>query len=391
MNSVHINGSDTIQVGLIGCGGRGTGAAHDCAASSDGVKIVAMADLFPDRLNGSRENLKGLGDKYGVTDDMCFTGFDAYQKLLATDVDMVILATPPGFRPVHFAAAVAAGKNIFMEKPVAVCPTGIKMVMDAGKIAKDKGLAVVSGTQRRHQKSYLETMKRIHDGAIGKIIYADVYWNGGELWSVPRKPDMTDMEWQLRNWLYFTWLSGDHICEQHIHNIDIANWAMQAHPVKAFGMGGRQVRTDPAYGAIFDHFAIQFEYPDGQVVHSFCRQTDNTHSNVSEFVVGTEGKSDPGGWIRGKTDYDWKGDQAPYVQEHTDLIASIRAGQPLNEAQRVAESTMSAILGRMVAYTGQEITWDQAMDSKLNLVRENVAFGPAMPEIVAMPGRTPVA
>ena len=390
----HAAGSDVIRVGLIGCGGRGTGAANDClAGGGDGVKIVALGDLFKDRLDGCFNNLTGNGkikSQVDISKDRCFVGFDAYQKVINCGVDYVILATPPGFRPTHFKAAIEAGKHVFMEKPVAVDGPGVRMVIAAGELAKQKKLGVVAGTQRRHQANYVETMKRIHDGAIGELVSAQCYWNQGGLWNHGRKPEWSDMEWQVRNWLYFTWLSGDHICEQHVHNIDVINWAMQAHPIKCVGMGGRQVRIDPAYGHIFDHFAIDFEYPSGARLMSMCRQIDGCAGNVSERVEGTKGTSNCANFIGGASEWKFEGDVPPAThQEHKDLIDSIRAGKPLNEAQRIAESCLTAIMGRMSTYTGQEITWDQALNSKEDLMPAKLEFGPLPVAEVAVPGRTP--
>ncbi|MCC6443513.1 MAG: Gfo/Idh/MocA family oxidoreductase [Armatimonadetes bacterium] len=388
--AVHAAGPDTLRVGVIGCGGRGTGAASDCANAAPNIEIVALGDLFRDRVDGCREGLKGLGDRFKVTDDRCFVGFDAYQKVIDSGVDMVILAAPPGFRPVHFKAAVEAGKHVFMEKPVSVCPAGVRTVLESSRLASQKGLGVVAGTQRRHQKSYIETIKRIHDGALGKIVAAQGYWNQGGLWMNPRQPEWSDMEWQVRNWLYFTWLSGDHIVEQHVHNLDVLNWVLRAHPVKCMGMGGRQVRTDPAYGHIYDHFAIEYEYPDGVRALSLCRQIDGCATRVSEFIQGARGTSDPSNWIRGGSAWRFEGDSPnPYVQEHADLINSIRSGKPLNEGKTVAESTLTAIMGRMSAYTGKEVTWEDALNSKLDLMPEKLEFGPLPVEPVAAPGKTP--
>ncbi len=234
-------------------------------------------------------------------------------------------------------------------------------------------------------------MKRIHDGAIGEIVAAQCYWNQGGLWNHGRKPEWTDMEWQVRNWLYFTWLSGDHIVEQHVHNLDAVNWAMQAHPVKAVGLGGRQVRTDPAYGHIFDHFTIDYQYPNGAKVMSMCRQIDGCVNNVSERVVGAKGTSNCHGMIRGANAWKYEGPSpSPYVQEHADLIASIRAGEPLNETRQVAESVLTAIMGRMSAYTGQEVTWEQALNSTEDLTPARLEFGPIEVPPVAVPGKTPL-
>ncbi len=389
-NYAYAGGTDTIRIGLVGCGGRGTGAANDCVQSSDGVELIAMADLFQDRMEESKEQLKErLGDSYKVNQERTFLGFDAYEKVLETDIDLVLLATPPAFRPIHLQAAIEAGKHVFMEKPVAVDPTGIRSVMEASEQAEKNGLAIVAGTQRRHDPAYREAMKRIHDGAIGEVKSGQVYWNQGGLWNYEREPGMSDMEWQLRNWLYFTWLSGDHIVEQHVHNIDVANWALQDHPVKALGVGGRQVRTDPSYGHIFDHFAIEFEYPSGARIFSMCRQQEGTPSRVGEHLVGTKGTSDGHSKIEGETNWTYEGEDVnPYVQEHTDLIASIREGEPLNEGQRVAESVLTAIMGREAAYTGQEVTWEDVLNAELSLVPDSFEFGSMPFPEVAAPGST---
>ena len=392
-------GSDEIRVGLIGCGGRGTGAATNVLASAPGVKLVAMGDAFPDRLAESRRTLttKVAADKLDVTDDRCFTGFDAYQKVLATpSVNYIILATPPGFRPLHLKAAVEAGKNIFTEKPVAVDGPGIRSVLATYEASKGKGLAIVAGTQRRHQAGYVETMKLIHDGQIGDIVAARCYWNQGGLWKKDRQAGWSDLEWELRNWLYFTWLSGDHIVEQHVHNIDVVNWAMKGHPVRALGLGGRQARTDPAYGHIFDHFAVDYEYDNGMHLMSMCRQQPGTDGNVSEALTGTKGSC----MTQASQRYQIKGEKPwqfprekdkvdPYQQEHTDLIESIRSGKPLNELKTVAESTLTAIMGRMSTYTGKMVTWDQALNSTENLMPAKLDWGPMAVPPVAVPGQMP--
>ena len=391
---VFAAGSDKIRVGVIGCGGRGTGAAMDCVRSSDNVEIVAMGDMFGDRLDSSLAWLsREVDDKVSVTGDTSFTGFDAYEKVIACDIDMVILATPPGFRPMHLKAAVEAGKHVFMEKPVAVDPVGIRSIIASSQLARQKGLAIVAGTQRRHQNQYREILKRIHDGAIGEIVGGQCYWNMGELWVKKKQPDWSEMEWQCRNWLYFTWLSGDHIVEQHVHNLDVINWAIGSHPVKCMGMGGREVRTGPEYGNIFDHFAIEFEYENGARVLSMCRQTPGCTERVSENVVGTKGWAymDGGdGFIEGQNPYRYDGqDVNPYEQEHTDLIESIRAGEPLNEGRQVAESTLTAIMGRMSAYTGRAMNWDWAMNaSKLDLSPAKYEFGDLPVEKIAIPGQS---
>ncbi len=383
---------ETIRAGVIGCGGRGTGAARDLVTAGGDVQIVAMGDLFRDRLERSRNALaEAIGERLAVTDDTTFTGFDAYTKVLATDVDLVILATPPGFRPLHLRAAIEAGKHVFTEKPVAVDPVGVRSVIETAELARVRGLALVAGTQRRHDPKYVEAMRRIHDGAIGEITSGQVYWNQGGLWKADRMPGMSDAEWQIRNWLYFTWLSGDHVCEQHIHNIDVANWALGAHPVRANGVGGRQVRVSPEYGHIFDHFAIELEYPNGARIFSMCRQQDGTARYVGERFAGTQGTSDGSTWIRGRRTWEWEKQDPevnPYVQEHADLVASIRNGEPLNEGVQVAESTLSAIMAREAAYTGLEITWDEIMVSDLDLTPAALDFGPLNFPPVAQPGIT---
>lgn len=388
--------ADTIRVGVIGCGGRGTGAAIDCLRADADVALVAMGDLFPDRLARARENLARraaenpeFAAKYQVTEDRSFTGFDAYQKVLATDIDLVILATPPGFRPVHLAAAVAAGKHIFTEKPVAVDPVGVRSVIASAELARSKGLALVAGTQRRHDPAYRATIARIHDGQIGQLVSGQVYWNQGGLWNAARQEGWSDAEWQIRNWLYFSWLSGDHIVEQHIHNLDVANWVMGGHPVRAVGVGGRQWRTGAEYGHIFDHFAVDFEYPNGARVLSMCRQIDGSTNHVGERFAGTRGTSDARTTIEGVNPFKYEGPTPnPYVQEHVDLLASIRAGTPLNEGRQVAESTLTAIMGREAAYTGQAIAWDDLMNCDQNLTPPAVDFGVMPVPPVAMPGKT---
>jgi len=381
-------GSDEIRVGLIGCGGRGRGAIKDALQAADGVRLVALGDAFEDRLADTRENLKTLGEKAQITPERCFVGLDAYQKVLATDANYVILATPPAFRPEHLKAAVAAGKHVFAEKPVAVDGPGIRAVLAVYEEARAKGLGIGVGTQRRHQNGYLETMKRIKDGAIGEIVSARCYWNQGGLWNKPRKAEWSDLEWQMRNWLYFTWLSGDHIVEQHVHNLDVINWALGAHPVSALGMGGRQVRTDPAYGHIFDHFSVDFEYANGLHLMSMCRQIDGCDKQIMEGLQGTKGAAELNDgakrWrLTGANAWKFEGTaNAPYRQEHTDLIASIRAGRPYNELKDIAETTLTAIMGRMSAYTGKLVTWEDALSSPDRLVPEQLAWGPLpMPEV----------
>jgi len=401
-SGVFAFGQDVIRVGLIGCGGRGTGAARDCLRSSSGVELVVLGDLMPDRLARCRETLGGEAEKsadfkskYKVTDDLCFTGFDAFEKVLATDVDLVILATPPGFRPQHLAAAVAAGKHIFAEKPVAVDPAGIRQVLATYELARQKGLGVGVGTQRRHQAEYVETVRRIHDGAIGDVLSGQVFWNQGGLWSREQEAGWSDGEWQIRNWLYFTWLSGDHIVEQHVHNIDVANWVLGAHPVRARGVGGRQFRTDARYGHIYDHFAIDFEYENGARVFSMCRQIEGTRGRIGENFIGTRGQSNASGRITGQSAWQIPEPEerrvSEFVQEHTDLVASIRSGRPYNELKQIAESTLSAIMGREAAYTGLELTWDDVLNADQVLAPPDVGFVSLDVPPVPMPGKTKLA
>ena len=391
----YASGSDTIRVGLIGCGGRGTGAASDIVKGNQGIEIVAMGDIVQDRLARSRGALaEQIGAQYKVDDEHAFVGINAYRDVIASDIDLLILATPPGFRPAHLRAAIEGGKHVFMEKPVAVDPVGVRSVFASADLAEERGLAIVAGTQRRHDPRYIEVLRRIHDGALGDIVSGQVYWNQGGLWNVERSAGMSDTEWQIRNWLYFTWLSGDHIVEQHIHNIDVANWVLAGHPVRANGVGGRQVRVDPSYGHIFDHFAIELEYENGARILSMCRQQDGTSRYVGERFAGTRGTASPSDenpWIRGSNEWQWtaQGEPVnPYVQEHVDLVASIRAGKPLNEGRQVAESTLSAILAREAAYTGRAITWDEILESDLDLTPATLAFGPMPMPPVAQPGVT---
>src|SRR5579859_8060886 len=349
---LRAQGKQAINAVIIGIGGRGGGAGQNFleAGKNLGVdtKIVAVADLFPEQAKRGTEN-------FSVPEEKCFSGFDAFRKALEVPgVNYAILATPPGFRASHFRACVEAGKNVFMEKPVAVDGSGCRLVYETAEMAKQKNLKVAAGTQRRHQASYNETIKRIHDGAIGDIVAARCYWNGDTPWRNPRREGQTDMEYQLRNWYHYTWLCGDHIVEQHVHNLDVMNWVLQGHPLRAVAVGGKQVRTGPEYGNGWDHFGVDFEWPNDVHVLSMCRHWPGTPGNVSEAVVGTKGKSNCATRITGPNEWSFQGgDNKPYVQEHTDLIASIRSGNPLNEAEQVAHSTLTAIMGREAAYTGQ--------------------------------------
>ena len=407
---------DPIRIGLIGCGGRGTGALADALGAATDVnypqagyhteniqanastagknlKVVALADVFQDRLNSCREQLQKLN--ISIPNEACFVGFDAYKKLLAMpEVNYVILATPPHFRPLHLKAAIEAGKNAFVEKPVAVDGPGVRMVIEAGEMAKQKNLGIVAGTQRRHMRSYNEAIKRLHDGAIGEILCARSYWNGGVIWVVERQSGWSDMEWHLRNWNYFTWLGGDHIVEQHVHNLDIMNWVLNAHPVKALALGGRQARPNQNYGHIYDHFAVEYEYPNGARMFSQCRQMNGCEGKVEEAAVGTKGTTNCKDWIRNADrQLAWRFRQQetpevnPYQQEHQDLIDSIRGGKPLNEAQAVAESTLTGIMGRESAYCGRSVTWDEVLNSSTRLGPQKYEFGDLPFPEVPTPGQ----
>jgi predicted dehydrogenase len=395
--------SERIRVGLIGCGGRGTDAAVNCVEASPDVVIAALGDVFPDQLERSLERLKRklAADRLTATPETCHSGFDAYRKVLGAGVDLVILAAPPVFRPAHLAAAIEAGKHVFTEKPVAVDPAGVRRVIETAELAQKKGLAIVAGTQRRHQAHYVEAMKRIRGGDIGEILSGQCYWNMGALWvsraaqnwAERHAKGWSDMEWQLRNWLFTVWASGDHIVEQHVHNLDVMNWAIGAHPVRCSAMGGRAARTDPMYGNVYDHFAVEYVYPSGARVLSMCRQTAGAAENVSERLVGTSGTSytdSTDATIRGPKPYENEQASAnPYVQEHVNLIASIKAGRPLNEGRQVAESTLTAIMGRMSAYTGRALNWSWVMNaSKLDLSPPHLEWKELPPLECAVPGRT---
>jgi predicted dehydrogenase len=354
------------------------------------VEVVALADLFPDRLAECRRQLEKVDVR--LPDGACYTGFDACRRLLAReDVNYVILAEPPQFRPKHFEAAVEAGKHVFMEKPVAVDGPGVRLVLEAGERAAKKGLGVVAGTQRRHDPRFVETIARLREGAVGRIHTCRTYWNGGLVWVVEREPGWSDVEWQIRNWVYMTWLSGDHIVEQHVHNLDVANWALGAHPLSARGMGGRQAHSRDLYGNAYDHFAVEYEYPGGVRMFSQCRQMKGTEGRVATLVDGSEGTADCEGRIDGLDGTGkWRFEGAAVnsmEQEHADLIRSIREGNPLNEARAVAESTLTGIMGRESAYSGKTISWDEALQSRRSHTPESYAFGERPIGEVPVPGK----
>jgi predicted dehydrogenase len=384
-------GSDEIRVGLVGCGGRGTGAARNVVDAAPGVRIVAMADAFKDRLDESRTILaERLGDKFTVTDDKTFVGLDACDRLLQTDVNYVIMAAPPAFRPAHIKSAVAAGKHIFAEKPVAVDGAGVRSCLESFDQMKKKGLGLVAGTLYRHHTGYLESIKRVHDGQIGDVVGLMGWYNTSGLWRKERQPEWSELEYQMRNWLYYTWLSGDHLVEQAVHNVDALNWIMRANPVRAVATGGRQVRTAPEWGHIYDHFAVDYEYPNGIHVSMFTRQQDNTDKKVANEVVGTKGRAFilPKFYLTGENPWTLEGEiNDAYVTEHTHLIESIRGGTPLNELKQIAESTLAGILGREAAYSGGVVTWEQAL-AMPSLMPKGLDWGPMPTPPVPMPGVT---
>ncbi len=386
----YFSGSaDVIKIALIGCGGRGTGAATQALSTKQNVQLVAMADAFKDRLDNSYADIQeALGDKktrVQVKEENKFIGFDAYKKAIAM-ADVVILATPPGFRPIHFEEAVNQNKHIFMEKPVATDPAGIQKVLAAAEKAKSKKLNVVVGLQRRYQTSYRDLMKRVQDGAIGDVIGAQAWWNNDGVWVRPRQPNQTEMEYQMRNWYYFVWLCGDHINEQHIHNLDVINWAKNGYPVRAQGMGGREVRKGKDYGEIFDHHYVEFQYADGTILNSQCRHQKGTMSKVDELLIGTKGKV----FCDAATITDTKGatiyqfdktkENQPYQNEHDELFDAIAKGDyKFWDAERGAKSTMTSILGRMATYSGQMVEWDKAINSGISIMPTTFSFDAAPP------------
>ena len=393
--SAHAGGEDVLKVGLIGCGGRGTGAAKQALNADDNVKLTAMGDVFADHLESSLANLQKQNEvaaKLDVADDHKFVGFDAYQQVLASDVDVVVLATPPHFRPAHLKAAVEAGKHVFCEKPVAVDATGVRSVIETCKAAKAKNLSIVSGLCWRYDNGVRETMQRVADGAIGDIVAIQENYLAGGLWKHVRRPEWSDMEYQLRNWLYYAWLSGDHNVEQHVHSLDKAVWAMgDTPPVRAVGLGGRQARVEPIYGHIFDHHAVVYEWANGVKVFAFTRQQDGCYGNVDDYILGTKGRATVlKNRIEGESKWKFRGDKNNmYQTEHDELFASIRSGNPINNGHYMSVSTMVAIMGRMATYTGKSITWDEALNSTEDLTPPaGYEWGPLETPLVAVPGQT---
>ncbi|MGY8770017.1 MAG: Gfo/Idh/MocA family protein [Pirellulales bacterium] len=395
--SAHAAGGDTLKVALIGCGGRGNGAAKNATVGDPNLTITVLADIFPDKVDATRKildrtlNVDGK-KRFDVTDETCFTGFDAYKKVMETDVDVVLLTTPPHFRPMMLKAAIAAGKHVFCEKPVAVDAPGCRSVLETVEEARKKKLSIVSGLCWRYHPGVQETVNRIKDGAVGDIIAIQENYLAGTLWNRTRQPDWSEMEYQVRNWLYYTWLSGDHNNEQHIHSLDKALWLMDDEPpASCYGMGGRQVRTDPIYGNVFDHHAVCYEYANGVKVFSYTRQMENCHRETEDYVMGTKGSAKVlKHQINGAEDWKYRGPGGNmYDLEHKALYAGIRSGNIINNGIYMTRSTMMAIMGRMATYTGQKITWDKAWNSELDLSPKAYEWGDIEFPEVAKPGFTP--
>jgi predicted dehydrogenase len=399
----HIDGADVIKVGLIGCGGRGTGAAVQALSTEQNVKLVAMADAFRDRLDKAYDGIKGqLADneldpsRLDVSEDHKFVGFDAYKEVIPL-VDVILIATPPGFRPMHFETAVAADKQIFMEKPVAVDAPGVRRVLKAAEEAKQKKLNVVVGLQRHYQAKYTDGwIDMLQNGAIGDITTSYVYWNSGGVWVRPREPQQTEMEYQMRNWYYFNWLCGDHINEQHIHNLDVGNWVKQDYPKVAQGYGGRHMRDGKEHGEIFDHHYVEYTYPDESRMISQCRHWNGTSTKVTEEFQGTNGRAPAPGKLLTASgyvllDHNARKDPNPYQYEHDLLFKAVADGDyKYADAENAAKSTLTAIMGRMATYSGQEVTWEEAMNSDLDLSPARYAFDAAPPILPLENGYYPV-
>jgi len=418
--SAHAASDETVKVALIGCGGRGSGALTQALSTKQGpIKLIAVADAFEDNARGALDRYKNseIKDKVDVKDDHIFHGFDAYKNAIDCGPDMVIIATPPGFRPIHFEYAVQKDKQIFAEKPVSTDAPGIRRFLAANALAKQKNLKVGIGLQRHHQARYIEAVKRIQDGELGDLRLLRVYWNDTGVWVRPRKPGQTEMEYQMRNWYYFVWLCGDHINEQHIHNLDVANWVMKGHPVEAQGQGGRQVWIGKDNGEIYDHHMVEYTYADGTKMLSQCRHQANTFSSVSEHAHGTKLGADIGGGrfysydgsVNGKTEWQYRypgpaptgapagngrrrrnPEPDPYQVEHDDLQDAIRNNKTYNEGDYGAHSTMTAIMGRMATYSGKVIKWDEAINSKRSVMPERYAWDAPPPTVPDAEGNYPI-
>lgn len=402
--SAHAAGSDQIRIALVGCGGRGTGAAVNALNARPNVKLVALADAFPERIERARKSLLTRFDKQrvAVPEDHQFVGLDAYRKALAAEIDMVLLCTPPGFRPVQFEAAVTAGKHVFMEKPLAVDAPGYHKIRTANELAKQKGLLVAVGHHLRHEKKHTEVIQAIHEGAIGDIQFMRAYFNTGRIWVRPRRQEQNELQYQVNNWYHFAWLSGDHIAEQHVHDLDVCNWMINDHPVYAQSLAGRQRRDDKYYGEIFDHHAVEFTYPNDVKLFSYCRQIGGCWGSFSEHAHGDNGTVNIQGHgsstirRRGKKPIVRKRGKDGHQVEHDHLFQALLAGSPYNEVDNTLDSTMTAILGRMASYSGQIVTWEQAVESELDLAPDELTWDtkpPVQPRpngkyAIPMPGVT---
>lgn len=406
ISGVFASNDDTIKIALVGCGGRGTGAAFQALSTKQNLKIVALADAFREPLDECYNKLtERFKDKVDIPEDHKFVGFDAYKHAIAL-ADVVLFATPPGFRPAHFTEAVKQNKHVFIEKPLAVDAPGTRQVLAAAKEAVSKKLNVVVGLQRRYQTNYRETIKRIQSGAIGKIQSGQVYWNSGGVWVRPRTADQTEMQYQVKNWYYFNWLCGDHIVEQHVHQLDVANWVVGGHPVSAQGTGSRAWRTGKEHGEIYDNHAVEFTYADGAVIYSQCRHFEGTSNRVDESFQGTGGRVylsasnvgtlwDPSG--KEIFNHPGKGDPNPYQTEHDELFDAIAKGEyKFADAERGAESTFTGILGRLATYSGKVLKWDEALASNISLMPDKLSWD-SLPKVLpdanglypyAQPGKT---
>jgi predicted dehydrogenase len=392
--NAQVGGRDLLRVGLVGCGGRGTGAAAQALKADRNVKLMAMGDAFADRLQSSLAALRrdgALAGKIDVTDERCFVGFDAYRRVIDA-VDVVLLCTPPHFRPAHIRAAVHANKHVFAEKPVAVDAPGVRSVLESCTEARKRNLAIVSGLCLRYSNAYREMMRRLHDGAIGNIVALQANDLRGRIWMYPRQAKWSDMEWQMRNWYYFTWLSGDFNVEQHVHNLDVCAWAMgDRYPETCFGLGGRQVRVGTEYGNIYDHFSVTYEYANGARIYSHTRQQVGCRNDIAVCALGSQGRADVSERrqeIFGPKPWQLRKDNDFYQAEHDELFASIRSGRPINNGDYMCKSTLMAVMARMAAYTGQQITWEMAQNSKEDLTPDRYEWGRMPMPAVPMPGIT---
>ncbi len=405
--SAHAEGSDLLKIGLIGCGGRGAGAVNSALTVEPNARLTAMADAFVDRTKKARDALKArLGERVAVDDEHCYGGLDAYQQLLESGVDVVILAEAPHFRPIHIEACIDAGVHVFAEKPMAVDAPGVRRVLAAGETARRKNLSLVSGFETRYSTNAREAVGKIHDGEIGDIVTIQTTYNTGPLWHRGREPDWTEMQFQLRNWYYFTWLSGDHLVEQHVHYNDLVGWIMHEQPpLHAWGYGGRQVRTEAKYGDIFDHHSVVYEYDNGVRFYAFTRQQPGCFNENSKYIFGTRATmvAAQRGWIiqdaAGKKLWSSAGESRhPELNCFDEMFQAMKAGTPINDSLAMARSTMLAILGRMATHGGQRVTWDEGIHSQLALAPQQYTWDadpPVMPDAdgnypVAIPGVTKV-